>query len=107
MTYQTFQFTPLQNSTPLEWDKSEKYISRAKKDNYAHDILSTKIHNDVITGREVSALEYVKFGKLLASVLQEELAFHSFYMAHLKDPQTFKTNSDLQFDTYNTNILNE
>jgi hypothetical protein len=102
---QEYQFTSYKNINSVHFDKSYVYISRAKLDNYPHTILNWNIQNDIITGKTLSALEYIKFGKLLASVLQEELAFHCFYLAHLKDPEAFKTNSDIQFDTYNSNIL--
>jgi hypothetical protein len=104
---QNSQFTSYEITKQLNCDKSIIYLSRAKADNYPHNILDWNLQNDIITGKELSSLEYIKFGKLLSSVLQEELSFHCFYMAHLKDPMTFKTNSEIQFDTFNTKILNE
>ncbi len=35
----------------------------------------------------------------MSGVLQEEIAFQCYYMAHLKDPENIATNADMAFDT--------
>jgi hypothetical protein len=47
--------------------------------------------------KEISIFEWLTTAHTV-SQLSEELAYHCFYMAHLKDPQLIKANSDLQFE---------
>jgi hypothetical protein len=86
-------------------DKSHIYINQTSDAEYAHKVIDWDLKNKILTNTELPAYEYIKYGKLFASVLQEELAFQCFYMSHLKDHKNIKTNSELQFDTYNTNII--
>jgi hypothetical protein len=34
----------------------------------------------------------------MSGVLQEEIAFQCYYMAHLRDPDNIKTNAELNLD---------
>ncbi len=99
------QYYSFANPTPTLYDKSYVYISRAKYPNYAHLILDWKLHSDILTESDLSSYEYIKFGKLMSSVMQEEIAFQCFYMAYLKNPSNMKTNSELPFETYNPNLI--
>lgn len=48
----------------------------------------------------LDALSWATLGTESASMLDEELAFECFQMAHLQDPEKWKTNSDIPIPTY-------
>jgi hypothetical protein len=84
-------------------DKVNLYLEESTSNLYTHNILSWDLKNKIYSDVG-DMLDYIQYGKLMASNLQEEIAFHSYYIAHLKDHKNVKTNADLQFDTYAPSI---
>ncbi len=74
----------------------------AKYPNYTHNILRYNLENK-LRQESSDTIDYIQYGKLMASALQEEIAYQCFYMAHLKDHKNIHTNSDLQFETFSIN----
>jgi hypothetical protein len=98
-------FSPLTKmNLPHYLDKSYEYIRETSGGGYTHSVIDWELKKDILSNAELPAYQYIKFGKLLGSVLQEELSFQAFYMAHLKDHRNVKTNAELQFETYNVNV---
>jgi hypothetical protein len=50
--------------------------------------------------KTLTSLDFIQMGQISANALQEEISFQCFYIAHLMDPDNIKTNSELQFYTY-------
>jgi hypothetical protein len=98
-------FSSYKKQHQITVDKSLYYLVDTGAPDYAHKVLDWDLKKNVLNESELPAYEYVKFGKLFASMLQEELAFQCFYMSHLKDHKNYKTNSELQFETYNSKII--
>ena len=44
-------------------------------------------------------MTWLYVGNIFAYVDHQEVAYNSYYIAHLKDHQTIKMNAELQFDT--------
>jgi hypothetical protein len=86
-------------------DKVERYIEAVKATSYTHDIIKWDLKNKIFIHNnnpeyEPDTLDYIQYGKMMANSLQEEISFHCFYLAHLKDHENIDTNGDLKFNTY-------
>lgn len=85
---------------PSRNDKVTSYLKDTKSKLYTHNILDSDLKKNIYTNNILHTLDYVQYGRVMASTLQEELAFQCYYMAHLKDHKNIRTNADLQFETY-------
>jgi hypothetical protein len=48
-------------------------------------------------------LDCIQYGKLMSSVLQDEIAYQCYYLAHLKDHQNIGANSEFNSQTETPN----
>jgi hypothetical protein len=76
-------------------DKSSLYLQSVKNPKYANHILDWDLKNK-INADIFEVLDYIQYGKLMNSVLQDEIAYQCFYMAHLKDHRQIGANSEFQ-----------
>jgi len=83
-------------------DRVYMYLRAAKNPKYANHILDWELKNRIYSEKN-DVLDYVQYGKLMSSALQEEIAFHCYYMAYLKDHENLKTNAESDFDTFIVN----
>ncbi len=79
-------------------DKVIYYLNAVKATCYTNNILNWELKNK-LESEKFDVLDYIEYGKLMSGVLQEEVAFQCYYMAHLKDPDNIKTNAELAYDT--------
>ena len=77
------------------------YLESAKDPKYVNHILDWDLKNK-IHAEKFDVLDCIQYGKLMGSVLQDEIAFQCYYLAHLKDHQNIKTNAGLELDTFIT-----
>lgn len=80
-------------------DKTVLHLMNAKNP----IIAQINVHKDMkmkIWTKSYSTLDLIHWGNIFSNALQEEISFQCYYIAHLMDPEKIKTNSDLEFSTY-------
>lgn len=48
---------------------------------------------------KLAVLDWLLLGRHFAGINEDEVSFQAYYMAHLKDHQRIRTNSELKFET--------
>ena len=76
------------------------YLREVKNPLYTNFILDWDLKNKIHAGT-FEVLDCIQYGKLMTSVLQDEIAYQCYYMAHLKDHQNIKTNTEMPMDIIN------
>lgn len=97
--YQKDTIMYFHRSPNVHLDKVNKYLEDVTSTSYTHNIIKWELKNKIYTNTG-EILDYIQYGKLMAGGLQEEISFHCYYIAHLKDHKNVKTNGELAFDTY-------
>lgn len=85
-------------------DKVIQFMKSTKEPLYTQYITNLELKKKIHIGK-TDPLDYLQYGKIFATALQEEISAQCYYMAHLKDPDNIQANSELKFDTYITRSM--
>ena len=93
------KFSPFLTDLPVTTtcDKTALLLKEVKSPHYANSILDWELKNKIYSN-SFEVLDLIQYGKLMSKLMQDEIAYQCYYIAHLKDHKNIKTNSDLPFD---------
>ncbi len=97
--FEIFQRPQFPSPYVMTSDKSVLYLTHAKNPLIAQINVHREMKIKMWTN-SYTTLDFVQWGHIFSNALQEEISFQCYYIAHLMDPDNIKTNSDLQFSTY-------
>jgi len=63
--------------------------------------------NKKMLNQSHTRLDFINYGSIMSSALQEEIAFQCYYIAYLMDIDKMDTNSDLPFTIVNDKSIDE
>ena len=102
----TFQKPLFPATYVLSSDKTVLFLMHARNAKNPQIYIQKDLKMKIFT-KNFNTLDFLHWGKIMSNAMQEEIAFQCYYIAHLMDPENIKTNSDLEFSTFDPNKANE